>query len=201
MNHAVTLAAIVEGHGEVQAVPVLLRRIGREFYGVELRCLKPHRVPRGKMTKPDELARALRLQAARSEPRGAVVVLLDADDDDPIELTAQLQAVADDTGTPACVVVAVREFEAWFLAGIESLRVHKSMRDDAEYASDPEARRDCKRALQDLMVEPYGEIRHQVAFAAILDLQATATRSESFQRLIATVGALVERAGDAAEPG
>jgi len=183
------VASIVEGHGEVEAVPELLRRIARERFGREIDCLKPHRVPRANIPRPGELGRALRLQVARAGGRGGVVVILDADDDDPARLRRDLQAIADDVAPGAAVVVvAVREFEAWFLAAVESLRSHRSVRDDATYPGDPESRRDAKGELQRLMTEPYGAVRHQVAFCAYLDLEEAARRSPSFASLIEAVG-------------
>ncbi len=41
---------------------------------------------------------------------------------------------------------------AWFLGGIESLRPHRSVRDDARFDSDPEAPRDAKGRLRQLML-------------------------------------------------
>lgn len=191
MTQLARIAAVVEGHSEVQALPVLVGRIAREKFGEEAVCLRPHRVPRGKMTKQGELQRALRIQASRTHPRGGVVVLLDADEDDPEVLRSRLQVIVAEVSTRTAVVVAVKEFEAWFLAGTESLRVHRSIKDDATYLSDPEGKRDCKRELESLMTESYTEVRHQVAFCAILDLSVTASRSASFQTMIDAVGQLL----------
>lgn len=199
MNEIARIAAVVEGHGEVQALPALIGRIAREQFGEEVICLRPHRVPRGKMTKPEELQRALRVQVQRTGSRGGAVVLLDADKDVPQRLRSELQTVADGVSTSTVVVVAVREFEAWFLAGIESLRVHKNMRSDATYPSDPEAKRDCKKALAIFMTESYAEVRHQVAFCSLLDLTVTASRSASFRTMIDAVGTLLTRDGPGAD--
>lgn len=74
------------------------------------------------------------------------------------------------------VVVARREYEAWFLGGIESLRVHRSVRDDASFDSDPEAPRDAKGRLRQLGTEPYRETLHQPAFAELLSIGAARQR-------------------------
>jgi len=171
------LAVIVEGHGEESAAPELLRRIAP---GVEI--LRPHRVRKSKM--PVDLARAVRFQSNRVGAAGGVLVLVDADDDVPEELEGQLlRAIDDDLRSVARVVVAVKEYEAWFLAGIDSLRSHRSVRDDAAYAGDPESPRDAKGRLETQMVEPYQETIHQVAFSAKVDLEAVAARCPSFVRL------------------
>lgn len=191
MSGAPVIASVVEGYGEVSAVPVLVRRIGREIFGVEVTCLTPHRLPRGRMEKESELGRALMLQGARVGTRGGVIILLDADDDDPAELAARLEGIAGSVAARTRVVVAVREYEAWFLAGIQSLRTHRSVSDDAEYEGDPEAKRDCKGALERLMTEPYGEVRHQVAFSSQLDVATTMEHSPSFRRFVSAVGDLI----------
>lgn len=196
MNRPV-VASIVEGHGEVEAVPELLRRIARELLGLEIECLRPHRVPRPKIPRPLELGRAVRLQGARvGGGPGGVLVLLDADDDDPARLRQEVQSIADDEAPGvAVVVVAVREFEAWFLAAAESLRPHRSVRGDAAFAGDPESPRDAKGELQRLMTEAYGEVRHQVAFCALLDLDAARERSPSFAELVEAVSHMTRVSG------
>jgi len=54
------IAVIVEGHGEVQAVPVLLRRIAEEVApGVALTVARPMRVHRDRVLQKAELERYL----------------------------------------------------------------------------------------------------------------------------------------------
>lgn len=119
------------------------------------------------------------------------MILADSDDDEPVWLRDQLATivVAAAVGVDVRVIVAVREYEAWFLAAVDSLRPHPSMSDDAVYAGDPEVPRSPKDRLGELMVEAYGSVRHQPAFNAILDIDAAADRSPSFRRF---VGALDE---------
>ena len=46
------IAAIVEGDGEVEAVPLLIRRIGQEIFPLSTtEVVRPIRVPRGRMLK------------------------------------------------------------------------------------------------------------------------------------------------------
>jgi hypothetical protein len=186
------IASIVEGHGEVYALPELLRRIAREVYGLEVATPTPHRVARSSMTSGSGLARAVQLQDRRVGGRGAVLVLADSDDDDPRALVGELQSIADSAaqGT-AIAVVAVREYEAWFLAGIESLRSLRYVKDDASYLGDPEARRGCKEALERVMTERYDPIRHQPAMSSRLSIGAAAERAPSFAALVEVVGRIV----------
>ncbi|ASR56126.1 DUF4276 family protein [Cellulomonas sp. PSBB021] len=190
----VVIASVVEGHGEVQGLPVLLRRIAAERHDCNALVSKPHRVPRGKMThRPTELQAAVRLQAARLPDGGVLLVLADSDDDEPAQLADDLKQTVDGAavGARVAVAVAVKEYEAWFLAGVQSLRSHRSVLDDAAYAGDPELPRSPKDKLAALMVEPYGSVRHQPAFNALLDIDAAAERSPSFRRFLGAIDAAI----------
>jgi hypothetical protein len=192
VGDSVTIASVVEGHGEVSAVPALVRKVASECFDCHVVNLpKPHRVPRGQMVTGDHLARALQLQAARVTGRGGVLVILDADDDCPVELGRKLATTTSSANIQ--VAVANREFEAWFLAGIESLRAHRMVKDKASYAPDPDLTRDAKGALTDLMIEKYNETLHQPAFASLLDVNA-AMRSRSFRHFVDSIGRLVSLA-------
>lgn len=189
MSEVVTIASIVEGFGEVQALPVLIRRIAGEIFGAYgVVAPQPHRVKRQQMPSGDVLSRATRVQSARVTGRGGLLIVADADDDCAVHLAALLKEKA--KPVEVAVTVAVPEFEAWFLAAVESLRSHRAVRDDASYARMPEAKRDAKGALSAQMVEQYRETLHQVAFAALIDLQL-ARRARSFEHLVGCIGRLV----------
>jgi hypothetical protein len=80
-------------------------------------------VKRNKVVREGELERAI-TQAVRDRPGvAAVIVILDADDDCPAELGGLLlNRSVTATDKPVGVVLAKREFEAWFLGAKESLR-------------------------------------------------------------------------------
>ena len=85
------LGCITEGHGERQAVPVLVRRIQQLLCpAIVLNVLSPIRVPRHKIVIPGELERAVELAARRLTPPRAILILLDADDDPPCILGPEL---------------------------------------------------------------------------------------------------------------
>ena len=112
---------IVEGEGEVSAVPILLRRILHEqgdHYGVDV--LKPINA-RGK----DGLIKRLEDNvgyAIEDDRCAAILVLLDADRDCPVELGTELarRASSMNLHVPTAVVCAKREYENWFLASDET---------------------------------------------------------------------------------
>lgn len=78
------VASIVEGHGEVEAVPVLIRRVaGVVAPGLCLRVPRPIRVKRDEVLRPEKLGRAVELAARQAGRNGAIFLLIDADDDCP----------------------------------------------------------------------------------------------------------------------
>ncbi|CAL9472650.1 hypothetical protein SUDANB70_02876 [Streptomyces sp. enrichment culture] len=197
MNSAPVVAPIVEGHGEIRAVRELITRIAAEFCGLWTEVAPPFRLDAGRMRKPDELAKAVRIQAARVTGAGGVLVLRDGDDDDiqcPVELARQLAPTPHLVPVPVEVVIARHEYEAWFLASAESLRSHPAVRDDACAPPDPEAMRGAKSRLESMMCESYKETLHQAKFSALIDLNTAKEGSRSFRRMIHAVESLLSPA-------
>lgn len=190
MKTSPVVAPIVEGHGEVTAVRELVRRIGIELLdGTWINVAQPFRLDSGKMRKADELAKAIRVQGARVQGSGGVLVLRDGDDKDidcPVHLAASLKP-GQESSTHVQVVIAWREYEAWFLAAADSLRSHPAVRHDAIPPANPEGKRDAKHELEKLMVESYKETLHQAKFSALIDLAQAKQNSRSFRRLVHAV--------------
>ena len=194
MTGSPIIAPIVEGHGEVSAVRELITRIGSELFGTWINVAQPFRLDSARMRKPDELAKAIRVQAARVGDLGGVLVLRDGDDDDvrcPVKLAELLDPPPDLVPVPVEIVIAFHEYEAWFLAAVESLRAHAAVNDDATSPADPEARRGAKHQLEGLMLESYKETLHQAKFSALIDLDVAASNSRSFRRMIHAVEVLL----------
>lgn len=189
---------IVEGQGELAAVPLLLRRLRDEAQAWGLEIGKPHRKPRTELVRKDSLQRAVKVAALR-ENCAAILVLLDADDDCPKELAPTLEEWAQEAaGGHACaVVMANREFEAWFLASIETLRGRAAILRDAISHPDPETPRDAKGALERLMAHgaSYSPTVDQAGLTAHLDLAIAYQRSRSFRKLVSSFGQLAAAAG------
>jgi hypothetical protein len=190
------VAAFVEGHGEVKAVGVLIRRIAAEVRPeMAVDVLPPLRVPRAKLVKPDELERTVELAARKTSGRGAVLVLVDSDDDCPAELGPELlhRARRARGDIPLGVVLAKREYEGWFLAAAESLAGCRGLNAELVAPADPEAIRGAKEWLTNHMVAgaKYREVLDQPALSARFDL-AAARRSDSFDKCFREIARLVE---------
>ena len=147
-----TVVPIVEGHGDAVAVPVLLRRLVSAASAWEVRIDEPIRCNRSQLVKQDELRKRVRLARLRKDC-AAILIIFDSDDDCPVELAAQVRgwAVAEAGPVHCDVVLAKREYEAWFLAAVESLRVHHSVKSNAQSHPEPESPRDAKGRLGAMM--------------------------------------------------
>jgi hypothetical protein len=185
------VAAIVEGEGEVAAFPVLLRRL-REWltpdnYLVEIN--PPIRVRRDQFINKNEIfSKMLLLARAKCEESGWILVLLDADDDCPAvlgqQILARAKAVVSDRRIS--VVLANREYEAWFIAAAESLNGQRGFLTSDEKYIKAESIRDAKGWLGHRKADgKYREVTDQPAFSAVIDLQQAKDNSRSFSKLCA----------------
>ena len=189
---------IVEGQGDEAAVPLLLRRLRDEAQAWGLEVGRAHRRGRTQLVKKDSLQIAVRVAALREDCAG-ILILFDADDDCPAELAPTLEQWAREaTGEiPCAVVMATREYEAWFLASIEALRGKGGILPEAASHPHPEAPRDAKGELEQRMPggASYSPTVDQAALTAHLDLASTYQRCRSFRKLVNAFGELAAAAG------
>jgi hypothetical protein len=183
-----TVVAIVEGDGEVAALPVLLRRIGQwQTPETFVQISPPIRVHRDRfLNKPEEFNRHLQLASKKCGAGGWILILLDADDDCPKALGQRILAQAQGCipHRDISVVLANREFEAWFIAAAQSLHGKRGFSFDPAEAVDAEQPRDAKGWIKKRMTGgAYGASTDQPAFAASMDLQQAHARSRSFRKL------------------
>ena len=174
---------VVEGDGEVKAVPLLLRRLVELAEGFGLvEVGRPIRKKRNQLLKREVFVETLGL--ARIQGADSVLYLFDSDGDCPVELSNRLAGwAAEEASDLNCqIVLAHQEYEAWFLASIHSLREHPTMRSDAEPHPNPEQRQGAKEQLRSRM-QPgtsYSPTAHQAAFTASFDMSSAYAHSRSF---------------------
>ncbi len=188
-----TIASIVEGHGEVAALPILLRRIAQAVApSTPIHVPRPIRVKRQSVVKPGELERYVQLAAVRAGAAGAILILLDAEDGCPAELAVELneRAKAARADRSIRTVLAKVEYESWFISAVESI-AGRAM-GAAELHRDPESIKDAKGWLSRnaLTGETYRPTRHQARFTAAFDLNA-ARAAPSFDKLWRDVTSLL----------
>jgi hypothetical protein len=186
----------------VAAVPLLLRRLRDEAQVWGLDVGSPYRSRRTQLVKKDTLQSVVQAARLREDCAG-ILVLFDADDDCPKELVTDIEAWARDAagGKPCAVVMANREYEAWFLASIETLRGTAGILPEATSHPDPEAPRDAKGELELRMRHgaSYSATVDQAKLTAHLDLRSAYRRCRSFRKLVSAFGTLATAAG--AAPG
>jgi hypothetical protein len=184
----INVASIVEGDGEVQALPVLLRRLN-EWQTPEIFCnvLRPIRVRKDQfLNREDIFRKQLQIAAAVAEENGWVLILLDADDDCPFEAGKQILERAREIipHRRISVVLANKEFEAWFIASASALDGHRGFKLGNNEIPDAENVRGGKEWIsQRIPNGKYHEVTDQPAFAALIDLNRTHENSRSFRKL------------------
>ena len=188
------IVPIVEGHGEVAAVPLLLRRIACEMLQFEVDVKKPIRLPKQKLQKAGELERALDLATQKCEGPCGILVLLDADEDCPREIGEQVLNRAA-TARPYAnvqVVLAKAEYEAWLLGAVESLlpETRKPLVDFNP--REAENVRGAKEKLAEILDIFYSETVDQPAFSSKFNLSQARANCPSFDKFRRAVQALLE---------
>ena len=188
------IVAIVEGDGEVEAVPALIRRIHVEVSpAVPLEVGRPVRVPRDRLLKDGELERYLGLAANVAGADGCILVLLDANGDCPARLAPDIlqRTRTARSGRRVEVVLAKCEYESWFIATIDSLRGARGISPNASVPPDPESIRGAKEWLRERMGGRYSPTADQTALTARFDLASARRRSRSFDKMWRAVSALL----------
>jgi hypothetical protein len=195
----VRIIPIVEGHGECEAVPILIRRIALMIDpGFVPKILSPLRVPASRLMKQGEMERSIDLAARKLQGMGGVVIIVDCDWEDCCpavdgpELLRRAVAVRNDL--PLTVILAKKEFEAWFLAAAESLRGRHGLPPDLTSPPSSENIRGAKEWLSDKMQpgRSYAETTDQPAFTEVFDLEA-ARRADSFDKCYREIKKMLEQ--------
>ncbi len=221
------LVIFVEGKGDVAAVPALAKRVLGEQGGHEVLLLEPHpfRVKSLSVLVKEQCKSWHRWlsAAAKTHPDlGAVLLVLDGDmkhvptnwetygkvaksrDFCPCHaaraLALDAQIVRAGTQFSVAVVFAMREFEAWLVAGVESVRGLHLPEERAIVPStaaapqiDIESRRDAKGMLTE-QIPAYQQTLDQGALARHVDLGMVRSRCRSFRRFESAIRRLVDAA-------
>jgi len=183
------VSCIVEGHGEVASLPILLRRISAwRSPALHIEIPQPIRVPRDRfLNRTDEFTRHLELAAKKSGDEGWILILLDADDDCPRALGQHLIERSRNClpHRMISVVLANREFEAWFIGAAQSLNGKRGfLCESNDHHEEAERRRDAKGWIRERMSgKSYGETTDQPAFTSAMDLQQAFDHCRSFRKL------------------
>ena len=188
---------IVEGDGDVAAVPVLLRRILQVHSEFEVQVLPPHK--RGELPKVKaNFERFFKAAALEGVP---VLCVLDFDCancvdvvKDELELKQQANAIHPLIGFEACFIV--KEYESFFLWDeVGTRKVLPSTAKGTVFPANPEEIRGAKEWLS--RAQPsgiaYKPTVHQAKLAAAVDLNILRVKSPSYQRLESALLRLIQQ--------
>ncbi len=133
------------------------------------------------------MERTIELTTRKLGREGGILILIDCDWEnscpkwDGPALLYRVELARPDL--PISLVLAYREYEAWFIAASESLKGKRGLSEDLEIVEDPEAIRGAKEWLSSRMPRnrPYAETIDQPALSELFDLQS-ARRARSFDK-------------------
>ncbi|MYM33608.1 DUF4276 family protein [Duganella sp. FT94W] len=183
----INVVPIVEGDGEVKALPVLLRRLNEWLSPATwVNVVHPIRVRRDQfLNKEEEFLKKIRIAARLCGEHGWILILLDADDDCPRAMAQHLREKVEAAipGHHLSVVFANHEYEAWFIAAARSLNGRRGFVCDGPL---PEAEgiRGAKEWMSKHFPKgAYHPVQHQPGLSASMDLQQAYDNSRSFRKL------------------
>ena len=186
------IVPIVEGPGEVEAVPALLWKLLAEQGRYDLQIETPQNAHGGgNLTRPGGIERFIQ-NAWTKRDCGAVLVLVDADEQCPVEMAADFaqRILALGVRFPVVIAVAKCEYEAWFLASLETIAAMPlnggyGLPAGLAYPGEVEERVGVKGWLSQQFPKDriYKETTHQAAMTKLIDPARVRQKSHSFRRL------------------
>ncbi len=186
------IVPIVEGEGEVQALPKLLFKILHDLGRFDIQ-VSPPKNSKGvtNILRAQGLEYFLKL-AAREADCAAILVLIDSDGKCPITLAKQLcqRAIAAHINQPIMIVCAHHMYEAWLVASIDSiagkpLGQREGLPATVRFDGDPDQLNNPKQWIDDRFTNGrgYKESLDQAEMTKLLELELAFAQSRSFQRL------------------
>lgn len=173
---------IVEGHGEKDAIPLLLRRLVHGKFQRWMTQFKPYNAHgRGNLTDPKRFDQILS-RSLMERDLEAIIVVLDAENDCPKDLAVKLADWVRQRNpqAPVAIVVANRCYEAWLLAG--------HCWDKQPEAITPGM---AKGLIGRKMGQPYKETINQTRLTAQMKIWKAYRHCRSFRRLVNAVRQLI----------
>ena len=168
----------MEGKGDVVAVSNLLRKILQDRYGrYDIQVLPGHKATRSRLA-PDTIR--AEIEYAHRVVRGGadwVVVIYDIDDDCAADHAAKFP-----TDLRAVLAIAVREYEAWFIADS----------DDPARIAKAETVRGAKEEMTKILGRKYSSTIDARKMSSQIDVERVERNSRSFRHLVKVVGELIQ---------
>lgn len=190
-------SVVVEGFGDVVALPPLLARTGNSFGIAAFTSNPPIRV-KGltQLVRDGELERWILLAQSRPNIDG-VIFVIDVDENCPVEIRRQFESRVESMGSavrvPVHFCLIETEFESWFLADVDTLKSslpEYGWIDDVNVVNHNRIR-GAKEALDRLFVGmTYKETRDQEIMARKVSVKNLYSCDRSFRRFAKCVTGL-----------
>jgi len=191
------IVPIVEGHGEKVAVPLLLRRILSSYEMWQWTVARPIQV--GNLNKLKMKLPSFIKYALKYKDCAGILILLDLDDGCPAMENKNLSKLLHNLHLtcPVPVVFAHREYEAWFLASIETIASDKNNKfpQNLIFTKDVESKRGVKEWLSSQLPHGYSykPTVDQARLTNLIDIRIAHKRSRSFRRLCHAIEQIVKK--------
>jgi len=189
------IVTLVEGTGDFDAVPGLIHRILHKQELWTWHVARPKKV-KGLGALKKHLSKFM-TYAERDVDEGGILILLDLDDGCPkteaLNLAQQIRNL--NLSCPVVIVFAHREYEAWFLASLNTIAKQSDLLPtDLKHKGNVEGIRDVKGWLTRQMPpgRAYKETIQQKDFTNLMDLDIACQNSRSFRRLYSAIEELAE---------
>jgi hypothetical protein len=200
-HRTASIACIVEGRGEMDAVPILIRRIAKDLGVSPQPRIVTILASRGDFTERGHSKVVDLVKAARESigEGGGLLILFDSDSTIGGECPAMAGprvlrwATGAAPGVPICVVVAHHEYEAWFLAGASGLAGVATLPPQLKPPANPENAGDAKHWLTNHMTgrESYSPARLQALLTEKFNLREARSRADSFDKCYREIAGLL----------
>lgn len=190
---------IVEGAGDVAAIPLLIRKVLYEhgIFHVQTAPRPKTKVEVGKLRQPGELERYI--DFCNRESGDSILLAIDSDDHCPVAVALEFAARIKNTGLrkPASVCLFNREYESIFLPSIDRIAdLYPDFKwSNTEVTQHPETIREVKGTISKMMPadRAYKPTRDQARFTDAIDLAVTRAASRSFRHFEKSLLWLVEQ--------
>ena len=190
-----SLALIVEG-GEVEAFPLLMRRLLHGMERYDISCSRPKNAHGcGNLTKAGGLEKFVQYCLLDKSCEG-ILILMDCDKVCPVDLAREFvtRVRVLNPAIPVAVCIANHEYEAWFVASSKELcEVGLRLPADFQYPADVDAIGSPKAWIDSRMgSDGYSETMDQPRFTSRINFERAAELSRSFRHLRSALGSLLQ---------
>jgi hypothetical protein len=191
------LLVIAEGHGDVESLRILVRRVLQEHLSIFDCDIDVQRRKDIRHQRANDWANFRRYLEVAYKEHCPVLWSVDCDDDCAWQIAKEVCSLVEALGArqPFAVALWVKEYESLFLSDFETTKVVMKLSESATAPTDPESIRGAKKVIDDYLPQnrAYKEPIDQPRITAHLDLDVLLTRSRCYRHLVAVLEWIVRQ--------